>query len=195
MQDRQTDDDLIQAFRGGDEAALRRLFERYEKMVRGRVERRIPADLTRKFSVEDILQETWLTVFRRIGDFESRGDGAFGGWVARIALFKLREEIRRFRETRRRGASREVTKGARPDTQWFEGGGPSPSEFAMGRELELRLEAAMGSLPKDYREALTLVQAKRLTLREAAERMGRSREAMKKLYARAVAKLAAMMES
>jgi RNA polymerase sigma-70 factor (ECF subfamily) len=195
MRDKRSDDELIEGFRGGDESALRDLFDRYEGMVRGRVDRRIPADLKRKFAVEDILQETYLTVFRRIGDFESRGDGAFGGWVATIALYKLREEIRRFRETRRRGESREVTKGARPDTLYFQGGGPSPSEFAMGRELELRLEAAMARLAPDYREALTLVQAKRLTLREAAERMGRSREAMKKLYARAVAKLAAMMET
>ena len=65
----------------------------------------------------------------------------------------------------------------------------------MGRELELRIKAAMAALPEDYREALRLVQARRLTLREAAEEMGRTREAMKKLYARAVAKLASLMES
>ena len=33
--------------------------------------------------------------------FESRGDGAFGAWISRIALYKLREEIRRFREAQK----------------------------------------------------------------------------------------------
>jgi RNA polymerase sigma-70 factor (ECF subfamily) len=188
------DDALIARIRDGDETALRPLFDRYEGRVRARVERRIPADLKRKFSVEDVLQETYLTAFVRIADFESRGDGAFGAWLAQIALYKLREEIRRFRATRRRGERQEVTKGARPDTTFFQGRDPSPSQFAMGRELELRLEAAMETLPEDYREALDLVQAKRRTLREAALEMGRTHEAMKKLYARAVAKLAAVLE-
>ncbi|MEN8148611.1 MAG: sigma-70 family RNA polymerase sigma factor [Planctomycetota bacterium] len=187
------DDALIARIRDGDEAALRPLFDRYEARVRARVERRIPADLKRKFAVEDILQEARLTAYVRIGDFESRGEGAFGAWLEKIALNKLREEIRRFRATRRRGDRQEVTKGARPDTVYFEGQDPSPSQFAMGRELELRLEAAMATLPEDYRRALDLVQAQRRTLREAAEEMGRSHEAMKKLYARAVAKLAAIL--
>jgi len=188
------DDALIARIRDGDEAALRPLFDRYEGLLRSRLARRIPPDLTRKFAVEDILQETYLTAFIRIGDFESRGDGAFGAWLTKIALNKLREEIRRFRATRRRGERQEVTKGARPDTVYFQGQDPSPSQFAMGRELELRLEAAMATLSEDYRRALELVQAKRRTLREAAEEMGRSHEAMKKLYARAVAKLAAILD-
>jgi len=188
------DDALIARIRDGDEAALRPLFDRYEGLVRSRLARRIPPDLTRKFAVEDVLQETYLTAFVRIGDFESRGDGAFGAWMTKIALNKLREEIRRFRATRRRGERQEVTKGARPDTVYFEGQDPSPSQFAMGRELELRLETAIATLPEDYRRALDLVQAKGQTLREAAEEMGRSHEAVKKLYARAVAKLAAILD-
>jgi len=194
MHDDADDDALIARVKGGDESALRPLLDRYEGQIRSRIQRRIPADLKRKFAVEDILQETYLTAYQRFADFESRGDGAFGAWISRIALYKLREEIRRFRETRRRGERQEVSRGGRPDTTFLQGSGPSPSQFAMGRELELRLEVAMAALPEDYREALTLVQAKRLTLREAAEQMGRTREAMKKLYARAVARLASQLE-
>jgi len=189
------DEILIARVREGDESALRPLFDRYEGQVRARIRRRIPADLKRKFAVEDILQETYLTAYQRIGEFEHRGEGAFRAWISQIALYKLRDEIRRFRETRRRGERQEVSRGARPDTTFIQGTGPSPSQFAMGRELEARLEVAMAALPEDYREALTLVQARRLTLREAAESMGRSREAMKKLYARAVARLASQLEN
>lgn len=186
---------LIERFRGGDEAALRQLFDRHEPLVRRRIDAGIPADLKRKFSVEDVLQETWITAYRRFSDFESRGEGAFGAWIAQIAAFKLKEEIRRFRGTARRGSRREITRGARPDTMLIEGGSPSPSQQAMGRELELRLTAAITSLPEDYREALRLVQTQRLSLADAAERMGRSREAMKKLYSRAVGRLADLLET
>ena len=44
----------------------------------------------------------------------------------------------------------------------------------------------MAALPADYREILRLCREEGLTLREAAERMGRSREAAKKLYGRAL---------
>ena len=44
----------------------------------------------------------------------------------------------------------------------------------------------MASLPPDYREVLRLAREEDLSLREVAERMGRSREAIKKLYGRAL---------
>ena len=47
----------------------------------------------------------------------------------------------------------------------------------------------------DDREILRLVQVEHLTLIEAADRMGRSYEATKKLYARALARLRALLEA
>jgi len=48
----------------------------------------------------------------------------------------------------------------------------------------------MKGLPGDYRQVLQLVQLDHLALKEAAVSMGRSYEATKKLYGRAVAALA-----
>jgi DNA-directed RNA polymerase specialized sigma24 family protein len=45
-------------------------------------------------------------------------------------------------------------------------------------------------LPEDYRRILELVQFEGLTLRDAAGRMGRSYEAAKKLYGRALSRFA-----
>ena len=49
----------------------------------------------------------------------------------------------------------------------------------------------MAALSEDHREVLRLALEEGLSLRECAERMGRSREAMKKLYGRAVCALRA----
>ena len=48
----------------------------------------------------------------------------------------------------------------------------------------------MRALPDDYRNVLRMALEDGLTLKEAARRMGRSHEAVKKLYGRALARLA-----
>ena len=184
---------LIDSFRDGDESALRILFDRHEPRLRSRIEPLLPPPLRRKVSVEDILQETYFTAYRRLDEFTSERDGAFGAWLRQIATYKLREEVRRYNETAKRGAVREVTRGARPDTVWFQGRDPSPSEAAIGEELRVQAAAALESLPPNYGKVLRLVQVEHLTLREAAERMGCTRDAAKKLYGRALNRLAGIL--
>ena len=66
---------------------------------------------------------------------------------------------------------------------------PSPSEPAGAAEEARAVNDALSLLPEDHRKILELVFHEHLTLREAGERMGRSREAAKKLYGRALAGL------
>jgi len=182
--------DLVLRARAGDVDALRALLEEHEAGLRRRLDRGVPPPLRRRVSVADVLQETWLVAFRRIAEFEDRGDGAFEAWIAAIADNKLREALRRHLLTEKRAGGREVTRGARPNSSAFRGREPSPSEVAIGEETRVRAEQALAALPDDHREVLGLVQIEGLTLADAAVRMGRSYEATKKLYGRAASKLA-----
>jgi RNA polymerase sigma factor (sigma-70 family) len=80
------------------------------------------------------------------------------------------------------------------DTANFLGEEPSPSEIACGVEEVLRVRRTLAELREDDREILRLTFEERLTLREAAARMGRSREATKKLYARALRRFKEALE-
>jgi RNA polymerase sigma-70 factor (ECF subfamily) len=155
----------------------------------------VPPPLRRRVSVADVMQETWLVAFRRIAEFEDRGDGAFDAWLAAIADLKLREAVRHHLLTEKRAGLREVTRGARPNSSAFAGREPSPSDAAIGEETRSRAERALAGLPEDYRQVLLLVQVEGLTLAGAAARMERSYEATKKLYGRAVSRLAKEMQS
>jgi len=62
-------------------------------------------------------------------------------------------------------------------------------------ELAERAKTAMADLPDDYRAVLRLAVDEQLPLRVVAQRMGRSREAVKKLYGRALARFTSAMES
>ncbi len=189
----ETDGELVRRARGGSATALRALFERHEPALKGFLHRRLPAGLRRKVAPEDILQEAWLVANARLAEFEDRGEGAFRAWLMRIAEFKLREAVRAYLGTRKRADVREVSRGGRPDTSAFLGDSPSPSEVAQGNEMRDAAAKAMATLPDDYREVLRLVQVEGLTLKLAAERMGRSHEATKKLYGRALARFAALL--
>jgi RNA polymerase sigma-70 factor (ECF subfamily) len=176
----------------GDAAAFKALLARVEPAVRARVERRLPAALRRKVSVDDVLQEARLVAFRRLSEFEDRGPGSFAAWLVRIAELKLREAVRRWLGTAKRG--REVSRGARPATDAFAARGPSPSEVAVASELKARATKAMDALSDDHRRVLELVQVEGLPLAEAAARMGRSADAARKLYGRALARFAEALD-
>lgn len=185
---------LVAGARTGDEAALRRLFERHEALLRGRIRGRLSPPVRRKVSDSDVLQETWIIATRRLGDFEYRGEGSFGAWIGRIADHTTLKAVRRHAGTAKRNVGTEVTRGARADTAQFAGIQPTASRTAMAREMRERMAAAMADLQPDHRTVIELLQHRRVTIAEATELMGRSANAIKKLHARALAELAKRLD-
>src|SRR5262245_28404320 len=104
---------LIQKAVAGDAAALKVLLTSYHSRLREPVSARIPATLRGSIEADDILQEAYVEVFRRIDSFELRGDDAFFRWLATIALSKLRSAIRRRRAAKRGGDRREAAPAIR----------------------------------------------------------------------------------
>lgn len=188
------DEQLILRSREGDEEAFAVLCSRYEGLLQARIRPWLSAPIRRKVSILDVLQETLLTAHRRLDDFEDRGEGAFGAWLARIAELKAREAVRRYAGAAKRNVGQEVTRGQRPETALVPGAGPSPSEQAIAGERQDQIHRAMERLPDDYRRVLTLIQLDHVSLDTAATLMSRSRQAVKKLYSRALARLADLVE-
>jgi RNA polymerase sigma factor (sigma-70 family) len=96
--------------------------------------------------------------------------------------------VRRHVGAKKRSVEREVSRWARPRTGAFAAVQPSPSEDAMTAERVDLAMRAMAALREDDRTVLRLAVHEQLTLREVAERMDRSHEAVKKLYGRALAR-------
>lgn len=179
-----SDEALFADFRAGDERALKSLMQRYERPLRELVRRQLPGPVQRRISDGDVVQETWLAVVHAGSRFEDRGPTSFRNWLFGIASNKAKQAVRG-QGAQRRATGREISRLYRPDTAQFVNGQPSPSQVAMADELADRIRRALETLTGDYREVLHLTRRLGLTLREAAERMGRSREATKKLYGRA----------
>ncbi|MHC4470458.1 MAG: sigma-70 family RNA polymerase sigma factor [Planctomycetota bacterium] len=184
-----SDEDLVREIRAGDDGALRALSERYTAKLQERVGRRLMPGMRRKVAASDILQEAYLSALPRLDDFEDRGGGSFGAWFNRIVEVKIADAVRRHVETAKRSVGQEVTRSARCPTHRFAAPGPSPSQVVAGSELKEAVREAFARLPEDFREVIDLLQVEHLSLEEAADRMGRTKEAVKKLYGRALSRL------
>jgi RNA polymerase sigma-70 factor (ECF subfamily) len=183
---RARDDDLIARFQGGDRAAFQVLFERHAATIERFADRMLPARLRRRVSVADVMQDANLAALEMCEAFESRGDNSFRNWLLRVVELRVRETIRKHAGAARRAVGREVPREDRAATTQLAGDQATPSQVAIGLETEQIARAAMQALPEDYRDVLRLSREQHLPLKDIAERMGRSYEATKKLYGRAL---------
>jgi RNA polymerase sigma-70 factor (ECF subfamily) len=84
------DDELIAAVGAGDQMALKLLFERHAPWIAGRLRRTLPVD-----AVEDVVQETFIAVWRGAGTYA--GGGEVGGWLWGIARRQAVNWLRKHR--------------------------------------------------------------------------------------------------
>ena len=71
--------------------------------------------------------------------------------------------------------------------------GPSPPTYLAGERYE-RLEQCLARMPAEMARVLVLRKVDGLTSRETAEALGKSDDATRKLYSRALARLSTMMD-
>lgn len=84
------DDALIRAVAEGDDVALRALFERHAHWIAARLRRSWP-----RTAVEDVLQETFVAVWKSARSY--KGEGEVAAWIWGIARRQAVTSLRRAR--------------------------------------------------------------------------------------------------
>jgi RNA polymerase sigma-70 factor (ECF subfamily) len=183
---------LIELARGGSSPALGDLLEACRRQLLQEIEGDLRRDLQAKGDVADLVQETFLEAQRDFPHFQGATRPEFYAWLRSILFHKLAHFCRRYRQAGKRAVNRELSlegsglaetlprrRGRRDST---------PSLHAMKREQAQHLEQAMSRLPEDAQQVLNLRQ-ENLTFEEIGSRLGRSAEAARKLWQRAIARL------
>lgn len=179
------EDRLIERLRQGDTQALEALMARYS----GRVYR-LAFGITRNDAdAEEIVQDVFLTLFRKIDTFEERS--ALGTWIYRVtanaALIKrrgkrvelevlLEDYLPRFLEDGHREGDRAFL-----CADWSR----RPDEVAQGVETRAILTQALERLPDTYRAVVLLRDLEGLSNEEAAEVLGETVASVKSRLHRA----------
>ena len=152
-----TDGSLLQQVAGGDEEALRELFDRHAAWLQLRLQRRTSdADL-----VADALQDTFVAVWRSAASY--RGDGDVGGWLWGIAIRRLVSRLRA-----RRG---DAPLGEELLAQFSTVVQSAEDQLLVGVEYG-DVGAALRSLSPELRTVVQATVIDGLTTREAARLLG-----------------------
>ncbi len=158
---------VLERARRGERAAFEQVYRLFERPV-FTLALRIAGD---RESAADVLQDTMMKAFRRIGDF--RNDGApFWGWLRQIAV---NESLMRLRGQRHEGFAI-----ALDDAPALEDLAPPPPAAADAAQLQ----RALAVLPAATRSVLWLYHAEGYTHEEIAALMQRTPSFSKSQLAR-----------
>lgn len=170
---------LVGRARKGDEAAFAELVERHQ----GRVYQHASRLMGNAQDAEEVLQDTFVQVFRNLDRFEERSK--FSTWVYRIAtneaLMRLRR-VSRQREVALEDVPVSVVDRASEEMREL---ARSPLDHVMDREVREALQRALSELPEEYRVVFVLRDVDELTNAEAAEILGLTVAAVKSRLHRA----------
>jgi len=187
--------DLIERIRAGDQEAFTALFNKYRRRLAVLIHYRLNPELRPFAEVEDILQEAWFRAFRDFAQFTYRAPGSFMSWLARIAEHVVADLARSQGRQRRHAAAmvrfRSESNPAGPEPL----DSKTPSRLLAQEESLRRLLDKLNALPDDYRQAILLMKVEGLSTAEAAERLGKSKEATALLLHRALKRFRALGES
>jgi RNA polymerase sigma-70 factor (ECF subfamily) len=145
----------------------------------------------RRIESQDVLQATLLKAFLRFEQFEGSGARSLYAWMAAIARNEVRDQ-------------RDYHGRQRRDQALLESVGSGLEQLAARvrsevsrihlREREMRLEGALESLKPSQREIIILRKYEDLSFQEIGERLGKSPDACRMLFVRAMAALTRALE-
>jgi RNA polymerase sigma-70 factor (ECF subfamily) len=177
---------LLREARAGSREALDALYARVAGRLLALIRLRLGPSLRAHLESRDVLQATLLRSFERIDQFEGADGATLMAWLARIAEHEIRDRAD-YHQRQRRDAAREVS------LEDAGGGPPVEARSALSQvildEDALRLERAIESLAPDHRQVLLLRAFEERSFREIGRELGRSEDACRMLYARAMAAL------
>ena len=178
--------------RSGDDDALGRILESFRTYLQLMAEDEMDSDLQPKVGASDIVQDTLFEAHRDFGQFAGGTTTEFVAWLRQIMRNNLANVRRRYLHTLQRRVSCEVSLTANDSCgAAYQLSDPSatPQAKAVLREQDELVDTLLAALPAEYQQVLRLRHAEGLPFVEIAQRMNRSADAARKLWARAIDRL------
>jgi RNA polymerase sigma-70 factor (ECF subfamily) len=198
-----TEEQLLDALRGGDEQAFAHLVSRHHAAML-RVARNYVACAA---IAEEVVQETWLGVLRGLDRFEGRS--SLKTWIFRILTNTAKTRAQRegrtvpFSSLQSPGTVPEPAVDAdrfRPDDHprwpghWDSPPEALPEERLVAAETRAHLDAAIAALPASQRAVITLRDVQGWTSEEVCNALGVTETNQRVLLHRARSKVRAALE-
>jgi RNA polymerase sigma-70 factor (ECF subfamily) len=188
----------IEAARAGDDTMLGCVLESCRTYLLAVAARGLAPDLLAKGGPSDVVQETLLGAYRDFTKFRGATREELLAWLRTILRNHLSVLRRRYRGTLKRRVAAEVSLGVPESSgspwRFLASDAPTPSARAVRQEQVAALLLALERLPEEYGRVVAWHHHDGLTFEAIGARMGRSAEAARKLWSRALIRLAWEME-
>ncbi|HEY1377109.1 MAG TPA: sigma-70 family RNA polymerase sigma factor [Gemmataceae bacterium] len=182
----------LAAARAGSTEALGESLEPFRRYLLEVARQAVGSALKAKGGASDLVQETFLEAQRLFPRFDGGSEAQLRAWLRCLLLHKAAKLGRRYGTTAKRQLSREVSLdagGRCVHPSQIAAPVPTPSVAVASAEQTERLRAAIDRLPGDYRRVMALRYTDGLAFDEVGRRLGRSADAARMLWARAVERL------
>ncbi len=188
--DRQETTVLLRRAREGVPDALDALYARVAGRLLGFIRLRLGRTLRAQLESRDILQATLIKSFEHLAQFEHSDSASLMSWLARIAENEIRDRADYLTRQRRDARAEEPLDTAHTNIA-------APMRSALTQvildERARRLEEALEELEPHHREIIVLRMFEELGFKEIGARLGKSEDACRMLFARAMAALTLRM--
>ncbi len=163
----------------GERDAMAELLRRHGPAARQSLAGKIPRRWRSVLSEDDIMQQTYVDAVLGIGEFNSRCEDSFAGWLARIALNNLRDALKTLQAGIHGGDRHRAEPGAGEEYLAFLGRlladtGGSPSHISCRDEAIAALMRAVPQLSEPQACAVIMCDLEGLPADDAAHVLNRS---------------------
>jgi len=181
--------ELLRTARAGCNSSLGSLLQEYRDYLLLLADGELGSDLKVKVSSSDVVQESCLEAKRDFGQFAGSSPEEFGAWLRRVTLNNIANVIRAYRETEKRDLAREyfALGESGHNGAWLADAETQSASQAMLRNEQLEaLRTALAKLPQHYQVVIQLRNYDRASFDDIGKHLGRSPEAARKLWVRAI---------
>ncbi len=196
--DSETTQQLLDAARDGESAAVNDLLERHRESLRRMVQSRLDRAIARRVDASDVVQDVLLEAHGRLKEFLTSGTMPFSLWLRHLARDRM-IDVHRRHKAQRRSVDREQASAAGDVSSVFDllaqisDKELTPAAASIRRELEARFLAALDQLDETDREILLMRHCEQLGNGEVAELLGLSQPAAGMRYLRALRRLRSVL--
>jgi len=163
--------EFVARLQASDPSAYEELIENYADLI-FRITYRI---LGNEQDAEDAMQETFLTVYRRIADF--RGESKFTSWLYRVAT-NVALDLLRSRKSKQKNLV-PLEKDDEMESVIIADIKPLPEHVLTQKEMRERINRTLADMSPKLSEAFILYEINGLTMKETATVLGISESAAK----------------
>jgi RNA polymerase sigma-70 factor (ECF subfamily) len=150
---------------------------------------RLDPALRAKANPSDLVHETLLEAYRDFAHFRGRSEAEWLAWLRQLLVHNLANFERRYFGTAMRQVRREVSLAGGGEAGAVPAPGPTPSSALIADERRRAVERGLERLPEEYRLAVLWHHRDGLAFDEIGRRLGRSADAARRLWSRAIDRL------